>query len=113
MDIANIIGGVFVIVGCIVIFIGAIGMVRFPDFYSRLHAGGILDTLGEELVLVGLIICSGFTPVSLKILIIIMIITMANPTSGHFLAKAANTAGLRYWRKVGKVDNKDVDLGTN
>ncbi len=78
---------------------GTIGFVRFPDFYSRMHATGKCDTLGEGLMLVGLIVYGGATFVSVKILFLIMFILLANPTSTHAIAKAAYDVGLEPWRK--------------
>ena len=44
--------------------VGAIGLLRLPDFYTRLHGAGIIDTLGAGLILVGLMMQAGFSPVS-------------------------------------------------
>jgi multicomponent Na+:H+ antiporter subunit G len=77
----------------------AIGVVRFPDFYSRMHPAGKADTLGQGLVLFGMILYEGLTFVSLKLLLIIVFIFIANPTATHAIAKAAYIAGIKPWQK--------------
>jgi multicomponent Na+:H+ antiporter subunit G len=74
--------------------IGAIGVLRFPDVYSRMHAAGITDTLGALLVLVGLMLLAGFSLALVKLLFILAFLWMASPTATHALAKAARHGGV-------------------
>ena len=97
--ITNVITVVLLLTGAFFMLAGTIGFVRFPDFYSRMHATGKCDTLGEGLMLVALIVYGGATFVSVKILFLIMFILLANPTSTHAIAKAAYDVGLEPWRK--------------
>jgi multicomponent Na+:H+ antiporter subunit G len=101
MDIRSIIVGVLLALGCFLIVVASIGIVRFPDFYSRMHPTGKSDTMGQALVLSGLMIYEGFSLVSIKLLIIIVFIFIANPTASHALAKAAYVAGVKPWEKGG------------
>ena len=99
------------IVGLFFMLSGTIGFVRFPDFYSRMHATGKCDTLGEGLMLFALIIYMiGYEGIyngdlehalfiSIKILFLIIFILLANPTSTHAIAKAAYDVGLEPWKK--------------
>jgi len=98
--ITNVITVILLLVGAFFMLAGTIGFVRFPDFYSRMHATGKCDTLGEGLMLVALIVYGGATFVSVKILFLIMFILLANPTSTHAIAKAAYDVGLEPWRKL-------------
>ncbi len=98
--ITNVITVVLLLIGAFFILAGTIGFVRFPDFYSRMHATGKCDTLGEGLMLAALIVYGGATFVSVKILFLIMFILLANPTSTHAIAKAAYDVGLEPWRKL-------------
>ncbi len=98
--ITNMITVVLLLVGAFFMLAGTIGFVRFPDFYSRMHATGKCDTLGEGLMLVALIVYGGATFVSMKILFLIVFILLANPTSTHAIAKAAYDVGLEPWRKL-------------
>lgn len=95
----TILTGLFLAAGCFLILVASIGIVRFPDFYSRMHPAGKADSLGQALTLIGLIIYEGFSFVSIKLLFIIIFIFIANPTATHTLAKAAYSTGLKPWEK--------------
>jgi len=97
--ITNIVVVVLLVAGIFFMLVGTIGFLRFPDFYSRIHATGKCDTLGEGLMLTGLMIYSGFSFISVKILFLIIFILVANPTSTHAIAKAAYDVGLQPWKK--------------
>lgn len=81
-------GGVFVI-------ISTIGMLRFPDFFTRLHAASIADTLGSMLIIAGLILQVGFDFIAIKLLLIFFFVLFTTPTAAHALAKAALHGNLR------------------
>ncbi len=80
-------GGFFCIVG-------AVGLLRMPDFYTRVHAASVIETLGAGLILVGLMLQAGFTLIAVKLWIIGMLIYFASPTATHALARAAMVRGL-------------------
>ena len=81
--------------GALFTLVGSLGIVRLPDFYSRLHAAGIVDTLGAGLLLLGMIVQAGFTLVSVKLLLIGVFLFFTSPTATHAIANAAYVAGLR------------------
>lgn len=81
-------GGLF----CI---IGGVGLLRMPDFYTRLHAASVIETLGGGLILFGLLLQAGFTLVSVKLIIVGLLVFFASPTATHALAKAALEKGLK------------------
>jgi multicomponent Na+:H+ antiporter subunit G len=74
---------------------GGIGILRMPDFYTRVHAASLMDTMGAGMILVGLIFQTGFTLGSVKILLVLLFLILTGPVSTHALAGAALTAGLR------------------
>ena len=80
---------VLLVAGSLAVLIGAIGVLRFPDLFSRIHAAGITDPAGAGLIVLGLLIESGFTLVSLKLLVILLFLLFTSPTSSHALAKAS------------------------
>jgi len=80
-------GGFFCIVG-------AVGMVRMPDFYTRIHAASVIETLGAGLILFGLMLQAGLTLVAVKLLMVGVLIFFASPTATHALARAAMVRGL-------------------
>ena len=82
------------VVGSLFCLIGGVGLLRLPDFYSRMHAAGITDTLGALLVLLGLLLLAGFSLAGAKILFILAFLWMASPTATHALAKAASHGGV-------------------
>jgi len=90
----EIISWVLLLTGGMLGIMGGIGLVRFPDFYSRLHAGGITDTLCAFLIIVGLIIQAGLALASLKLALILIFFVFTAPTASHALAHAARTDGI-------------------
>lgn len=73
--------------------VGAIGVLRFPDVFARMHSSGITDTLGALLVVSGLIVLAGFSLAAVKLVFILAFLGMTTPTSTHALAKAALHGG--------------------
>ena len=95
MDILTLISSAFIMTGSFSIIIGFIGVYRMPDFYTRLHAACIIDTLVTMLILFGLIIYHGLTLISLKLLLILIFILITTPTAAHALAKSALHGNLK------------------
>jgi multicomponent Na+:H+ antiporter subunit G len=81
--------------GAFLSIIGGIGMHRFPDFYSRLHAAGTTDTLCAALILLGLALQAGVSLASFKLLLIFAFLLFTSPTATHALANAALHGGLK------------------
>ena len=85
--------------------IGAIGLIRLPDVYARMHASGITDTLGAGLILAGLMVQGGFTLVTAKLAAILIFLLFTSPTSTYALANVAYSSGLQPW--LGKPSAED------
>ncbi len=85
--------------GTLILLTGAVGVIRLPDFYTRLHVLGKNDTLGMALVALGIAALEGFVLESGKILLILLFVALANPTATHALGRAAYRAGLKPWRR--------------
>jgi multicomponent Na+:H+ antiporter subunit G len=107
MEIHDIIGSVFLLVGALFVLIGSVGIIRFPDFYSRVHAVGKSDTLGLALVLIGLAIHEGGTLNTVKLILIAVFIAIANPTATHAIARAAYRLGLKPLVGENKTENQE------
>jgi len=75
--------------------VGGIGILRLPDFYSRLHGGGVTDTMGAGLIMLGLMCQAGFSLVTVKLIMILFFLMITSPTACHALAHAAWTDGLK------------------
>ncbi|RFF28396.1 MULTISPECIES: monovalent cation/H(+) antiporter subunit G [unclassified Wenzhouxiangella] len=80
--------------GGLVAVIGGIGLLRFPDIYTRLHAGGMTDTLCMLLIIGGLILQSGLSILSIKLALILLFMLFTAPTAAHALARAAMVDGV-------------------
>ena len=83
--------------GFFFILTGALGILRLPDFYTRLHAMGKSDTLGVALMVLGTAVLEGATLNGLKIVLIIFFVALANPPATHALGRAAHRSGLVPW----------------
>ena len=92
---ADVVTTVLVSLGAVFCVIGGLGLLRFPDFYVRVHAAGITDTLGATLVLVGLMFQSGFGQVTVKLVMVLLFLLATSPTATHALVKAAYGHGVR------------------
>ena len=85
----------FVIVGSAFLLIGAIGIIRLPDIFSRMHGAGIIDTMGTTMLFFGMFLQAGFTIVSIKLFLILLFLMFTSPTTTHALARAALDSGLK------------------
>lgn len=95
MGLWDIVAIVLILSGAFFLLVASIGIVRFPDFYTRIHAMGKGDTLGIILILMGLCIYEGFTLNSAKLLIALVFVALTNPVATHALARAALRYGLK------------------
>ncbi len=76
-------------IGCFLILSGGVGILRFPNFYSRMHAAGVTDTLATTMIMIGLILYNQDFMVDVKLVIILLMTLFISPTAGHALANAA------------------------
>ncbi len=95
----NIIAIFFILAGLFFFTTSIIGLIRFPDFYCRMHATGKGDTLGTILLFAGFIVYEGVTLTSLKLLLIPVFIFLASPTVTHSIGKAAVNCCAKGWEK--------------
>ena len=95
----TVIATLLLLLGVLFILLAVLGILRLPDFYTRLHAMGKCDTLGVALVLIALALYGGWTLSSVKLLLIAIFICLANPTATHALGRAAMRAQLTPWTR--------------
>ncbi|WP_421724288.1 monovalent cation/H(+) antiporter subunit G [Bauldia sp.] len=107
-DIVTLIGGIVTLAGALLMAIGALGIVRMPDIFTRMHAASVTDTLGVSLVLIGLVFFSGWSLVSVKLIFLVLFIALTSPTATHAVARAALHAGFKPRDKTGR-EIEDVD----
>jgi multicomponent Na+:H+ antiporter subunit G len=79
--------------------IAALGVLRMPDFYTRLHAVAKAETLGVLLTLSAVAVSAGPGLTTVKVAFVALFLLLANPTSTHALARAAHRLGVRPWRR--------------
>jgi multicomponent Na+:H+ antiporter subunit G len=82
--------------------IGVLGLFRFPDALTRIHAAAKCDTLGALLLIAGLIILNGWSAEAVRLVMIILFIWITNPTGSHAIARAA------YMLKIGSGKNRPI-----
>lgn len=86
---------VLIILGSLSVLIGAAGVLRFPDVYTRMHAASITDTLGAGTIILGLILQAGLTLVAAKLFLILIFLFFTSPASSFALAHAALSSGVK------------------
>ena len=91
--VAEIVSAASLIAGAFFVVTGAIGLIRMPDCYTRMHASSVIETLGAGLLLFGLLVQAGVTLNGVKLVMLGLLIFFASPTATHALARAAFTRG--------------------
>jgi multicomponent Na+:H+ antiporter subunit G len=90
MILMNILGWALLMLGSFFCLAGSIGLIRLPDFYSRVHAASIVDSLGAILILLGMMTQTQDPIVIIKLIFILFFMMLTGPTAVHALARAAN-----------------------
>jgi len=80
---------------------GVLGIFRFPDLYTRIHPSGKAGTAGVLTIFIGLIIYSGFSSLSLRVILIALFIVITSPVASHAIARGAIEAGIEPWESGG------------
>jgi len=86
---------IFIAAGGFFCIVGAFGIVRMPDLYTRMHASGVVDPFGVSLILIGLMFQAGFTLVMAKLVVIVIVLLFTSPVACHALGRAAMHRGLK------------------
>lgn len=98
MNAYDVVSAILLAFGCFFAVTGGVGVLRMPDFYTRLHPAGKTDTLAQMLILSGLVVQAGMSLVSVKLLLISMFLLITSPTATHAVAKAAHLSGIKPWQ---------------
>ena len=101
----DILSGVLIIAGSFFVLVGAIGLVRMPDVFTRMHATSVTETAGAGLLLAGLMLQAGFTLLTLKLFFVLAIFFLTAPVATHAIAQAALRAGVE---PVLSNDRRDI-----
>ncbi|MBU6319162.1 MAG: monovalent cation/H(+) antiporter subunit G [Alphaproteobacteria bacterium] len=89
------IGSAFIIAAVGLSIAGAVGVLRFPDVYTRIHAASITDTGAASLMTLGMLLMAGLSPAAIKLCIVWLFIMLTSPAAAHALAGAAFGSGHR------------------
>lgn len=95
----SLVGIGLILVGLYFVLVSAIGVVRFPDVYSRSHAVGLTDSVGAFYLLLGLAVYQGFSTNMVRILVVLALLYLINPVITHATVRAALRSGLKPWSK--------------
>jgi multicomponent Na+:H+ antiporter subunit G len=95
--IINIITILLLLAGTTFFVAGTIGLLRFPDLFTRIHALTKADNVGLGLVVFGLVLQAGSVWIAFKLILIWVLILLASSTTGHLVARAALRRGIRPW----------------
>ncbi len=106
----DVISGVLLLGGGVIGVLGALGVLRFPDFYTRLHAAGMTDTLCALMIITGLILQAGISLLTLKLALILLFLLFTAPTASHALARAALSDGIKPLE--GKIEDPSKAVNT-
>lgn len=101
-EIVALAGSAIVLLGSLFMVVGALGVVRMPDVFTRLHAASVSDTFGVGLILVGLILVGGLSLVSVKLGFLFAFLFLTGPVATHAVARAALDAGVKARNEKGE-----------
>lgn len=96
--------------GSFFMLVGAIGVIRLPDVYTRLHAAGVTDTLGAALLIAGMSLQAGLSLVTVKLVLILIFLWFTGPVSSHALAQSALLSGRKPKLKHNRVSAASAQL---
>jgi multicomponent Na+:H+ antiporter subunit G len=88
-DFVSWVSSAMIVAGALFVVIGAIGILRMPDVFTRLHAASVLETAGAGLLLIGMMLTAGWSLVTLKLLFLLLLFFFTAPVATHALAQAA------------------------
>ena len=91
----DILSWILIVSGGAFSLVGAFGLLRFPDFWSRLHAASVAESAGVILLLLGMALQAGWDLIAIKVVLILIFLFITGPTATHAVANAALVSGLR------------------
>lgn len=99
MTALDVVSIILMTVGAVFFFAGSVGLLRFPDVYTRLHALTKGDNLGLGFIVVALMLRSGSFIVAAKMLLIWVLVLVSAATASHVVARAARLSGIKPWTR--------------
>ena len=100
---------VLILAGGFFTVVGAVGLIRMPDLYTRMHAASVTDTLGAGLLLLGFMLQAGLSLVLLKLVFLFLLFFFISPVATHALANAALHYGIKPLLSEDRQGRRDAD----
>ncbi|MEQ9397715.1 MAG: monovalent cation/H(+) antiporter subunit G [Longimicrobiales bacterium] len=100
----DVLSWVFIVGGTFFVVVGAIGVLRMPDLFTRLHAAGMTDTMGAGLLILGMMLQAGISLNLGRLILIYLFLFVTSPVASHALARAALLGDVRPVRIASKED---------
>jgi multicomponent Na+:H+ antiporter subunit G len=94
VTVLDVLSAALLVGGSLAVIAGGVGVLRLPDLYTRLHAAGVTDTLGALLILSGLAVHAGWSIVTVKLVLTLLLLWATSPVASHALARAAKAGGI-------------------
>jgi multicomponent Na+:H+ antiporter subunit G len=91
----DVIAAILILGGSAFVILGAVGIIRMPDVFTRLHAVSLSDTIGASLILLGLAVESGLNLVTARLVLLVLFLVFAGPMATHAVIRAALHAKLK------------------
>ena len=86
--------GISLLLGTAALIVGALGLVRLPNLFSRIHAVGMMDTAGVAFITLGMLIHEGFSLISVKLAVVGVFLFFTSPIATHAVARVAHRSGF-------------------
>lgn len=99
IELLRILGVALILFGLFFMIASALGLIRLPDIYTRAHASGKCDALGQALMLFGFILYTNFGPETVKLVLIMIMLYILTPTATHAIIRAAYIHGKKPWKR--------------
>ena len=102
--ILNIFTGICFFIGSLSNIIGACGLIKLPDIFSRIHAAGMIDTGGTAFFILGMVFQTGWSLITVKLILIGVFVFFTSPVTSHVTANLARQKNiLPVGKKIGKI----------
>lgn len=100
----DVLSWISIVLGLFFMLVGAVGILRMPGVFTRLHAAGMTDTMGAGFLILGMCFQAGFGLVLVRLIIVYVFLTFTSPISTHALARAAIAGGVSPHTMTGEAE---------
>ncbi len=94
-SVIDVLSWILLTLGGAFVFVGGLGALRLPNFYTRMHAASLTDSIASILILLGIMLQAGWSLAAIKLLAILAFLLLTGPTASYALANSALLSGLK------------------